>query len=125
MTAHEKKYMVAGKYVTEAEGRKAFNNGAIDLLKLDPRERTALDMAAIAAPGGRILDVGCYSGAFVAALRLAYPGVDALGVDYFEDNIRIARLLYPQLADRFAVMSVYDLPFEPGSFDCVAFKEVI
>jgi 2-polyprenyl-3-methyl-5-hydroxy-6-metoxy-1,4-benzoquinol methylase len=125
MSHPQKQYMVDGRLLSEEEVRKTFNNGAVDLAKLDTREREALDMAAVAAPGGRFLDVGCYSGAFVAALRLAYPGMDVHGADAYEDNILIARLLYPGIADRFQRASVYDLPYETGAFDCVSFKEVI
>lgn len=85
------------------------------------RMRRVLDRAH----GPRLLDVGSYDGAFLAAVASARPEIDAIASDYDDENLRIARFLHPELADRFVAASVYALPFEDSTFDCVTFQEVI
>lgn len=120
-----RKFLVDGQLLDEAQVKKAFNDGKVDIDRLDPREKIALKMAGVVADGGRVLDVGCYGGSFVAAMKQHYPAIDAWGVDYLEDHIAIANLLYPDLTSSFRQMSVYNLDFPDASFDCVTFKEVI
>src|ERR1700738_1535217 len=59
--------------------------------------------------GDTIIDIGCYTGAFVREASRRFPDKTVIGVDYFEDNIRIAHLLYPDIRDRFQQMSIYRL----------------
>jgi 2-polyprenyl-3-methyl-5-hydroxy-6-metoxy-1,4-benzoquinol methylase len=126
MSAARRKYMVDGLLLDEEQVRAIFNDGLVDWERLPSREKVALEMASsVIAPQGRLLDVGCYAGMFVAAVKSLYPQVDAWGIDYYEDNIAIARLLYPAMADRYQRMSAYALGFEDETFDCVTFKEVI
>ncbi len=75
--------------------------------------------------GDTIIDIGCYTGAFVRAASLRFPDKTVIGVDYFDDNIRIARLLYPDIRDRFRRMSIYRLEIADGSVDCVTLQEVL
>lgn len=120
-----RKYMVDGQLLDEHQVRTFFNNGIVDLRNLSSRDNIALRMAAVAAPAGRLLDIGCYAGTFLKQLKILYPNIEALGVDYYEDNIAIARLLHPDLADCFYQMSAYALACEDERFDCVTFREVL
>ncbi len=117
--------MVDGVLYDERQIVDMFNPGRTDTIDLDPRQETAIKMVGRVSPEGRVLDVGCYVGTFLAALSAAHPGVDPIGVDSYNDNIRIAKLVHPELGDRFAEQSVYDLDFASESFDCVTFLEVI
>jgi 2-polyprenyl-3-methyl-5-hydroxy-6-metoxy-1,4-benzoquinol methylase len=54
-----------------------------------------------------------------------FPEKTVIGVDYSEDNIRIARLLYPEIRDRFRRMNIYRLEMDDGSVDCVTLQEVL
>ena len=69
--------------------------------------------------GDTIIDIGCFSGAFVCEASTRFPGKTVIGVDYSEDNIRIARLLYPDLGERFRRMSAYGLDMPSESADCI------
>jgi ubiquinone/menaquinone biosynthesis C-methylase UbiE len=75
--------------------------------------------------GAVVLDVGCGTGQFVREASRRFPDKMIIGVDYSEDNIRIAHLLNPQLAGRFRRMSAYRLEFADGSIDCVTMQEVL
>jgi 2-polyprenyl-3-methyl-5-hydroxy-6-metoxy-1,4-benzoquinol methylase len=75
--------------------------------------------------GDTIVDVGCYSGAFVHEASRRFPDKTVIGVDYFEDNIRIAHLLYPAIRERFQKMSIYRLEIGDASVDCVTLQEVL
>jgi SAM-dependent methyltransferase len=125
MTETEGRYLVDGRYLTAEEVRAVFNDGVVDLARLDSRERVALRMVEDVARTGRLLDVGCYAGMFASAVAARCPQAEVHGVDYFADNVRMARLLHPALAERFRQMSVYRLEFPDASFDCATFKEVI
>lgn len=121
----ERKLMVDGMLYNERQVVEMFDPGRTSKKDLDPRQRAAVELVGRVSPKGRVLDVGCYVGTFVAALVAAYPKVDPLGVDSYGDNIRIAKLVHPELGDRFEDQSVYDLSFASESFDCVTFLEVI
>jgi 2-polyprenyl-3-methyl-5-hydroxy-6-metoxy-1,4-benzoquinol methylase len=75
--------------------------------------------------GDTIIDIGCFSGAFVCEASTRFPGKTVIGVDYSEDNVRIARLLYPDLGERFRRMSAYGLDMPGGSADCITLQEVL
>jgi len=72
-----------------------------------------------------VVDVGCGSGLFVREASRRFPEKTIVGVDYAHDNIRIAQLLSPQLADRFRQMSAYRLELTDASVDCVTMQEVL
>lgn len=109
-------YFVDGEWLNETACRAAFAGATLEY-----RERLCLDWI----DGERVVDIGCYSGGFVAAVLARYPGSDVVGVDYDEENLKIARLLHPDLGNRFRKMSVYELDFEDSSVDTVTFQEVI
>jgi 2-polyprenyl-3-methyl-5-hydroxy-6-metoxy-1,4-benzoquinol methylase len=75
--------------------------------------------------GDTIVDIGCYTGAFVREASRRFPDKTVIGIDYFEDNIRIAQLLYPDIRDRFQRMSVYRLEIADASVDCITLQEVL
>jgi SAM-dependent methyltransferase len=69
---------------------------------------------------GRILDLGCGEGATL--YHLGGPA-GATGVDLFPKKIAFAQQVLP--ACRFVAGSVYELPFEAGSFDQLIVRDVI
>lgn len=110
------RYLVDGVFLDEETCKKTFGK-----MNVSDRQIKCLGMLE----GEKIVDIGCYAGSFVSKAIEKYPSKNIIGVDYFEDNIRIAHLLLPHLRDRFIKMSVYDLTFEPESIDCITFQEVI
>ena len=80
-----------------------------------------------AAPGMRLLDVGCGTGADVLAMGEAVgPGGEAVGVDGSRAMIEIARSRAPTDAPvRFDVADALALPFEDGSFDGVRCERLL
>ncbi|MEO8903130.1 MAG: class I SAM-dependent methyltransferase [Polyangiaceae bacterium] len=83
------------------------------------RER-ALVQSAFLPLGQRVLDLGCGEGATLFHLG-APPG--ATGIDLFPDKIRFAQERLPQC--RFVTGTVYELPFDAGSFDHLLVRDVI
>src|SRR5262245_38182868 len=75
--------------------------------------------------GNRIVDVGCQTGGFVHEASRRFPARTIIGIDHIDDNIRIAQLVYPQLAGRFRQMDAYRLEFPPDSVDCIAMQEIL
>ena len=76
-------------------------------------------------PGRSGLDAGCGAGA-----RDVYDfwnkGYDIYGIDAVEENIRVAKELHPEIADRVSVADMrYPLEFADGSFDFVICSAVI
>lgn len=94
---------------------------ATGTIRLADRQEACLDLIE----GRVVLDVGCYEGGFVRRIRQRYPEKTILGVDYFEENIRRARELNPDMAENFRCLSVYDLALPPASVDCVTFQAAI
>lgn len=83
------------------------------------RERE-LVRAAFLPLGQRVLDLGCGEGATL--YHLGAPE-GAVGVDLFPKKIAFAQQQLPQC--RFVTASVYELPFEAGSFDHLLVRDVI
>lgn len=75
----------------------------------------ALLDAAGARAGSRVLDVA--TGAGYVAGAAATRGADATGVDYSEQQIALARRLYPGVTFQLAAADA--LPFDDDQFDCV------
>ena len=109
-------YLVDGEQLSAAQCRALL--GAMPLLD---RQHKVLERIE----GDMIVDLGCYSGLFVHEAIRRFPDKSVIGVDYSEDNIRIARLLYPEIGDRFRRMSIYSLDMEDASVDCVTLQEVL
>jgi 2-polyprenyl-3-methyl-5-hydroxy-6-metoxy-1,4-benzoquinol methylase len=109
-------YLVDGKQLSAGQCRALF--GAMPLFD---RQIKVLERIE----GDTVLDIGCYTGVFVREASRRFPDKTVIGVDYFEDNIRIAHLLYPDIRDRFQQMSIYRLEIVDGSVDCVTLQEVL
>jgi cyclopropane fatty-acyl-phospholipid synthase-like methyltransferase len=73
-------------YLSGVEGHELF--AASGGRALSPRLARALELAAV-RPGDRLLDVGCGRGEIV--LQASLRGATALGIDYSEVGVRIAR----------------------------------
>jgi SAM-dependent methyltransferase len=69
---------------------------------------------------GRVLDLGCGEGATL--YHLGGPA-GAVGVDLFPKKVAFAQRVLP--ACRFVAGSVYELPFDAGSFDQLIVRDVI
>jgi SAM-dependent methyltransferase len=72
-----------------------------------------------AAPGQRVLEVGCGSGDLLAALR---PSV-GVGVDFSAEMVRRARTLHPDI--EFVEADGHDLSFLKGPFDVIILSDLI
>lgn len=114
--AAEERYLVDGDWVGPDEARL---RARVD--RLPDRMSRALDLLG----QGTVADIGCYSGDFVAELLRREPARDVIGIDYDEEGLKLARLLHPEIADRFRRSSVYELDLADESVDCVSFQEVI
>ncbi len=74
-------------------------------------------------PGQKVLDVGCGTGLFLKSLAGEYRGLDLTGLDFSADMLEQARepgarLVAPQSPfPKFVQGSVYEMPFETGTFD--------
>jgi len=112
------KYFIDGRYLSEEECRKSLNNG---LLPLNDRQLKCLKMIE----GGKIIDIGCYCGIFVNEAIKRFPGKDIIGLDYSEENIKIAHMLFPQYKGRIIKMNVCNLAMPDNSVDCITLQEVI
>lgn len=110
------RFLVDGAYRTADECRRMFSRQ-----RLDHHQQVALDLIE----GNTVVDVGCYTGFFVAEATRRHPGKTILGIDYFADNIRLARMLHPELGARLQEMSVYAMRFGDASIDCVTMQDVI
>ena len=79
----------------------------------------AADIAALAASGAAVLDVGCGPGHLTR--RLAALGLEATGIDLDPAMIeRAAARGTPEAVGRYLAADVAALPFEDGAFDVVA-----
>ena len=81
-------------------------------------------LAELARPG-RGLDAGCGAGALEMSY-LAELGFQMFGLDAVAENIRVARSLRPEFADRLRVADIQaPLPFGDSSFEIVLCNAVI
>lgn len=112
----EESYMVDGKNLSADECRVIFSSS-----KLGDRQRRVLELVE----GDRLLDIGCYAGVFISEVKRRFPERIVIGIDYFEDHIGIAKVVFPELASCFRQMSAYSLAFEDATFDCVTMQEVL
>ena len=118
-------FTVDAKKLDEDQVRATFSDGRIELKELSIREKAAMELISKVCTSGRLIDIGCYVGKFLRYMTNVHPKLDVTGIDSYEDNVRIARLLYPNWKDRFSNGSVYSLKFGSESFDCVCFMEVL
>jgi ubiquinone/menaquinone biosynthesis C-methylase UbiE len=116
MTDSSATYLFDGRHLTAGQCRALFTG-----MPISDRQSKVLNRIE----GNMIIDVGCFTGAFVREASRRFPDKTVIGIDNFEDNIRIARLLFPEMADRFQKMSVYRLDIADASADCVTLQEVL
>jgi ubiquinone/menaquinone biosynthesis C-methylase UbiE len=116
MTDSSATYLFDGRHLTAGQCRALFTG-----MPLSDRQSKVLNRIE----GNTIIDVGCFTGAFVREASRRFPDKTVIGIDNFEDNIRIARLLFPEMQDRFQKMSVYRLEIADASADCVTLQEVL
>ena len=116
MTDSSATYLFDGRHLTASQCRALLTG-----MPLSDRQSKVLNRLE----GHMIIDVGCFTGAFVREASRRFPDKTVIGIDNFEDNIRIARLLFPEMADRFQKMSVYRLEIADASADCVTLQEVL
>jgi ubiquinone/menaquinone biosynthesis C-methylase UbiE len=109
-------YLVDGRPLSAEQCRALF--GA---MSLSDRQAKVLDRIE----GDTVIDIGCYSGLFVHEASRRFPAKSIIGVDYSDDLIRMARLIYPNVQDRFRQMSIYALDFADESVDCITLQEVL
>ncbi len=76
---------------------------------------------ALAGVRGRVLDAGCGTGGFLAALAQARPDLAVTGCEYDPYAASLAR----RKGCSVAVGSVHDLPFEAQTFDAVVSADVL
>jgi SAM-dependent methyltransferase len=82
-------------------------------------DAVAADIAATAASGAAVLDVGCGPGHLTR--RLADLGLEATGIDLDPDMIeRAGARGAPEAVGRYLAADVAALPFEDDAFDIVA-----
>jgi ubiquinone/menaquinone biosynthesis C-methylase UbiE len=87
---------------------------------LKPAIQMAVTKAAL-QPSYKILDLGCGRGELVA--HLSEKGYDVTGMDYAEDAIKVAKVMYPQ--GKFVLGDVNFLTYEENSFDRIFFLGTI
>lgn len=90
---------------------------------LEAFHETISELLAEAAPE-TLLDAGCGEGVLTEKMRRRHSHLDLTGIDLDPSAIEYARRVHGSQI-RFEVGSVYDLPFEAGSFDTVLCSEVL
>lgn len=71
-------------------------------------------------PGERVIDIGCGTGLFLKSLAADHAGLALTGLDLSEEMLSMARRsasFERSAAPTFVQGSVYEMPFEDGSFD--------
>ncbi|RJR21270.1 MAG: class I SAM-dependent methyltransferase [Nitrospiraceae bacterium] len=111
----EKMYYRLHQAMSKPEERGEYSSGYWQYLV----RQTAQDMCAMQK--GRLLEVGCGEGLFLAGLIKAFPGLEIFGVDQWDEALskseRRLNQLRPGVTLRRADAS--DLPFEDAFFDKV------
>jgi MPBQ/MSBQ methyltransferase len=116
----------------EAQYRGIFPKGQLarheaDYIGLEIARQEVELVAAVLAPGARVLDVGCGFGSFVLAAR--QQGYEAFGVDVAEFEVAFARKRQAQAGrDEDSIYRVGDgqaLPYASESFNAVTLWNVI
>lgn len=111
-------YLIDGREHTSAE--------VINLCRgpLGKRELVVLSMIEDVAHK-KIVDLGCLYGTFCKEISKKFPSSDIIAGDYDEEHLRIARLVYPEIATSFQILNAYELDIVDSSVDVLTFQEVI
>lgn len=70
-----------------------------------------------------ILDVGCGMGRLGAALKALVPGREVHGVEMVKEAAAQARMVLDSVV--VGDVQTLSLPFDPGTFDCIIFADVL
>ena len=97
--------------------RDQYAKGGLGVRYWDYRDKVALGHVA----GNRIVDIGCGEGITLEKLVTLYPDRQIVGIDSELENIEICQK--HGLPIQYG--TVFDLPFEDNTIDCVLFFEVI
>ena len=92
-----------------------------------PRVQRALEISNL-KPGLRLLDIACGRGEIVALA--SEQGLDAIGMDYAAEPMRIASLMAEQRSGASGVIRLLRgdataLPFKEGSFDRITMLDIV
>ncbi len=75
--------------------------------------------------GARVIDVGCGDGTYTAELFATSAPAAMLGVDASREAVDQANRAHAHPGLRFEAHSVYDLPYEAGSFDVAVVRGLL
>jgi 2-polyprenyl-3-methyl-5-hydroxy-6-metoxy-1,4-benzoquinol methylase len=75
--------------------------------------------------GKRVIDVGCGDGTYTDELFTSCAPAEMLGVDASAEAVEAANRRFGRPGLRFDACSVYDLPYEPGSFDVAVVRGLL
>ncbi len=95
-------------------------DGTFDLTRFDARHASVLQMLATAAPGRRLIEVGCGAGFFLKAAERAGWRVEGIELSAEASRFAVERLGLSIRRER-----AEDAPIEPASFDAAAMFDVI
>ena len=97
--------------------RDQYAKGGLGVRYWDYRDKVALNQVV----GNRIIDIGCGEGISLEKLVKCYPDKRIIGIDSEPENIDICQK--HGLPVQYG--TVFNLPFDSDSIDCVLFFEVI
>jgi ubiquinone/menaquinone biosynthesis C-methylase UbiE len=97
--------------------RDQYAKGGLGVRYWNYRDKVALSYVT----GKRIVDIGCGEGITLEKLVTLYPDRQIVGIDSEPENIEICQ----KHALPIKYGTVFDLPFENNSIDCILFLEVI
>jgi 2-polyprenyl-3-methyl-5-hydroxy-6-metoxy-1,4-benzoquinol methylase len=89
------------------------------------RRLTDITRAMVELGGRRVIDVGCGDGTYSAELFAACAPAAMVGVDASGEAIENANRTLARPGLRFDTCSVYDLPYEAGSFDVAVVRGLL
>ncbi len=113
-------------YLTDCTGHKEFKESLGEQLEIRFKEIVKHFNVSY---GMRILDIGCGRGEMI--LFCAKKGATAIGIDYAEDAIRLAKLVRSRQIDRikqrmnFYTMDAKKLKFQDSFFDLIILTDVV
>ncbi len=86
---------------------------------------TDVTRAMVDLRGRRVIDVGCGDGTYTAELQRTCGPASMVGVDASTEAVEQANRRFGRPGLRFDACSVYDLPYEAGSFDVAVVRGLL